>query len=80
MATALTYTSPQRSRAQSDITGRILKTVNRKKVCHIDELLASCHDHTWDQVFLEVDRLSRAGSLCVFYQQNGDYSVTLPAA
>ena len=64
----------------SEITSRILKVVTRKKVCHMEDLLEQCHDYTWNQVFLEVDRLSRIGGLRLVYQKDGDYAVSLPLA
>ena len=62
----------------TDITKLILKVVRRKKVCHMDELLESCEGFTWNQVFLEVDRLSRMRNLCLRYEKDGDYAVSLP--
>jgi hypothetical protein len=64
----------------SEITRRILKVVSRKKICHMDELLKSCKGFTWNQIFLEVDRLSRTRDLCLRYEQDGDYAISLPRA
>jgi hypothetical protein len=64
----------------SEITTQILKIVTRKKVCHLDDLVEKCQDYTWNQVFLEVDRLSRIGGLRLLYQKDGDYAVSLPPA
>ena len=64
----------------SGITSRILKIVTRKKVCHLDDLVEKCQDYTWNQVFIEVDRLSRIGGLRLLYQRDGNYAVSLPPA
>jgi len=34
--------------------------------------------YPWNDVALEIDRLSRSGKLCIFYKDAGDYAVTLP--
>jgi len=80
MATALQSKTSRRASMHSDIRSRILKTVKRKKICYMEELLEKCPDCDWDQVVLEVDRLSRAGTVCLLYQNNGDFAVSLPAA
>ena len=71
-----------RSALQSeDNLGRLLlRIVRKKKSCDLDELLGECTSHSWTQVFLEVDRLSRAGQLCLFCKKAGEYVVTLPRA
>ena len=79
MTTLHSAPSPRRH-AQTPIKSRILKTVKRKKVCGIDDLLESCPDCSWDQVVLEVDSLSRSGTLCLCYRRDGDYAVSLPEA
>jgi len=65
---------------ESDLTGQILDTVRRRQVCDIEELLQACDCYTWNQVFLEVDRLSRTGALRLLHKRAGSYAVTLPAA
>jgi hypothetical protein len=64
----------------SEIRSRILKIVSKKKVCHLDDLVETCKDYSWNQLFLEVDRLSRNGSLRLLYQKDGDYEISLPLA
>ena len=46
----------------------------------MEDLLQSCNAYTWNQVFLEVDRLSRTGELRLLYKRDGDYAVSLTAA
>ena len=63
-----------------DITGKIVQMVKRRQACDMEDLLEACSSYTWNQVFLEVDRLSRTGELRLFSKRAGVYTVTLPAA
>jgi hypothetical protein len=64
-----------------DKLGRLLlRIVRKKKTCDLDELLGECTSHSWTQVFLEVDRLSRTGELCLSCKKAGEYIVSLPRA
>jgi hypothetical protein len=64
----------------SDITGKIVQLVKRRQACDMEDLLEACSTYTWNQVFLEVDRLSRTGELRLLSNRAGVYTVTLPAA
>jgi hypothetical protein len=59
------------------ITSEILTTIARKKTCNLEDLLQCCTSYTWNQVFLEVDRLSRTGELRLEYKRDGDYALRL---
>jgi hypothetical protein len=59
---------------------RVLRVVRRTKECDMEKLLDRCAVYTWNEVFLEVDRLSRTGELCLFYKKDGNYAVRLPNA
>jgi hypothetical protein len=63
---------------ENDLGRLLLRIVRKKKTCDLDELLGECTSHSWTQVFLEVDRLSRSGQLCLFCKKAGEYIVTLP--
>ncbi len=63
---------------QGTVADRILKAVRRSPGCLLDDLECSCPDLTWNQVFLEVDRLSRTGRLRVQSKGEGIYILTLP--
>jgi hypothetical protein len=73
------FTSEHRS-LHSDITGQIVQMVKHRQACDMEDLLEACSSYTWNQVFLEVDRLSRTGELRLFSKRAGVYTVTLPAA
>jgi hypothetical protein len=64
----------------SDIAGRIVQMVKHRQACDMEDILEACPSYTWNQVFLEVDRLSRTGELRLFSKRAGEYTVTLPAA
>ena len=64
----------------TDITGKIVQMVKHRQACDMEDLLEACSSYSWNQVFLEVDRLSRTGELRLFSKRAGVYTVTLPAA
>lgn len=64
-------------RQQETIVHRILKVVRRAPGCQLDELEQSLPGLTWNQIFLEVDRMSRMGQLEVRPIGNGTYTVRL---
>ena len=60
------------------VTDRILGAVQRTHGCDLDTLTNSLTDLSWDQVFLEVDRLSREGQVLVTLGTGGRYLIRLP--
>lgn len=62
---------------QDTITNRILDVVRQIPDCTLDELTRNCPDLPWNQIFLEVDRLSRAGELRLTSKGPGNYTVRL---
>jgi hypothetical protein len=64
----------------SEVAGTIVQMVKHRQACDMEDLLEACSSYTWNQVFLEVDRLSRTGELRLFSNRAGKYTVTLPAA
>ena len=61
------------------ITSRVIETVARHPDCLLEELVLDCPELTWNQVFLEVDRMSRTGQVRVTSMGEGTYTVTLPS-
>jgi hypothetical protein len=78
--TAPSSFTPEHRSLPSEITGKIVQMVKHRQACDMDDLLEACSSYTWNQVFLEVDRLSRTGELRLFSKRAGEYTVTLPAA
>ena len=48
-----------------------------KEAYDLQELVRACSLYTWNQVFLEVERLSRNGELRLVSRRHGLYTVTL---
>ena len=80
MPTAPSSFTPDHRSMSSDITGKIFQMMKHRQACDMEDLLEACSSYTWNQVFLEVDRLSRTGELRIFSKRAGKYTVTLPAA
>jgi hypothetical protein len=60
------------------ITTQVLESLERNPSCAFDTLVANCSEFTWNQLFYEVDRLSRLGQLCLSSVGGGHYSLRLP--
>ncbi len=56
-------------------TELIMETIAHCHGCYLDELVTVCPTLTWNQIFLEVDRLSRAGHLRLSLMAPGRYAV-----
>ena len=76
MADASRYTLPPKH-SPAELTLRILDALSEKDECDMEELLRTCAPYTSNVVFLEVDRLSRTGQVCLHYRKDGDYAVSL---
>jgi hypothetical protein len=61
------------------VTDRILRAVKRAHRCDLDVLAISLPELTWNQVFFEIDRLSRNGEVVVTFDTGGRYMIQLPA-
>ncbi len=59
------------------VADHILEVLTRYPECSIEELLRLCPDLTWNQVFLEVDRLSRTRQVRLRLSGIGIYTVRL---
>jgi hypothetical protein len=60
------------------VADRILAAVHSAPGCQLDELVLSIPELTWNQVFLEVDRLSRTGQVRMTTMGKGTYTIWLP--
>jgi hypothetical protein len=59
----------------TEVGHRVMAVVSRSPGCDLEEVMKQCADLTWNQVFLEVDRLSRDGYVALRLEQRGRYSV-----
>jgi hypothetical protein len=64
--------------AQATTTRKVMEMIIRSPGCEIEEVVLECLGLTWNQVFLEIDRLSREGRVILNLQRPGHYSV-MPA-
>lgn len=62
----------------TSVTDRILGELERISGCDLDTLTKSLPDLSWNQVFLEVDRLSREGMILVTFGLERRYMIRLP--
>ena len=72
-----TLRSPASPDDQSLIVNRILARLREQRECSLEDLIQSCGAGASNQVFLEVDRMSRSGEICLLYKKGGDFAVTL---
>jgi hypothetical protein len=64
--------------SKADIVTVILRAVREQNRCDLDALARACPQFTWNQIFLEVDRLSRTGELYLTLSGPCHYAVSLP--
>ncbi len=60
------------------ITPTILDAFDHMHQCDLDMLVEACPTLTWNQVFSEVDRLSRIGQLRLSHLGQGRYTIERP--
>lgn len=58
-------------------TDLIVERITHHPGCGLDDVVAFCPELTWNQIFLEVDRLSRAGRLRIMLTGRGRYRLAL---
>ena len=63
---------------KSVVAGKIMGVLRRLGHCELDTLCAECADLTWNQVFMEIDRMSRTGEVLLRGSGHGTYVVSLP--
>ena len=62
---------------QNHAAAAILDVFSSVQKCDLDMLVRACPTLTWNQVFSEVDRLSRSGQIRLSYLGHGQYSIEL---
>ena len=55
----------------------ILDILRTTAQCELDELVALCSEFTWRDVFLEIEKLSRSGEVCITRHGLSGYRVIL---
>lgn len=59
--------------ASRDVRSVILETLRSKGDCELESLTQRCSQFTWNEVFSEIDRLSRSGDIQMISQGRGRY-------
>ena len=60
---------------QMTTTQAVMDIVFRSPGCDLEKIIQDCPQLTWNQIFLEIDRLSRDGEVILNLQQPGHYIV-----
>ena len=61
---------------QRDIVRQIYEAIRQSPNSDVEEIVLACSDLTWNQVFLELDRMSRLGQVVLKQRRPGRYRVT----
>ncbi len=76
--TARPAVTEESSPADNGVTPTILDAFEHMQQCDLDMLVEACPTLTWNQVFSEVDRLSRMGQLRLSHLGQGRYNIERP--
>lgn len=57
----------------------IMQVIIRSPGCLLEEVVLECEGLTWNQVFCEIDRMSRGGQVRLIQKGSGLYTVTSTA-
>ena len=60
------------------VEAQVIDMLHRAHACDLEEITRQCNNLTWNQVFLDVDRLSRSGEIKLMPRGRGIYSLTFP--
>lgn len=63
---------------QKEMERRILSAITTTSECDLDTIVSLCGDVSWNQVFLEVDRMSRLGIIRLTRSADRTYRVAVP--
>jgi hypothetical protein len=64
----------------SQANEQIMQVVFRSPGCSLEEVVLECPGLTWNQVFCELDRMSRSGQVRLTAKGPGLYAVTSTTA
>lgn len=76
--TARPVMTEERACIENGVTPTILDAFDHMQQCDLDMLVEACPTLTWNQVFSEVDRLSRMGQLRLSHLGQGRYNIERP--
>jgi hypothetical protein len=61
-------------------TDQIMKVINGSPGCSLEDVVRDCPNLTWNQIFNEVDRMSRNGQIQLTMKSQGQYLITSAAS
>jgi hypothetical protein len=64
---------------EQTVTDCIIEAISRSPGCLLEELLLDCPGLTWNQIFVEIARMSEEGTLILEGRGPGNYIIKLPA-
>lgn len=64
----------------SSATDHIMQIINRSPSCSLEDLVRECPNLSWNQIFSEVDRMSRNGQIHLTMKSHGHYLVASAAS
>ena len=76
MASTSSHRKGEEMSSQHVANSGILEVIVRSPGISLDEIVLECPGLTWNQVFNEIDRLSREGNIQLSLKGRGIYSVT----
>ena len=60
----------------SEVKEKIMEVIIRSPGSSLDEIVLECPDLSWNQVFCEIDRMSRTGQVRLTAKSRGLYGVS----
>ena len=72
------FGQPRVEALQEEIRRRIVGAIGPASECDLDTLVSRCSDFSWNQVFLEVDHMSRIGVIRLTRSADRRYRVGTP--
>jgi hypothetical protein len=60
----------------NETTEALMQVIIRSPGCSLEEVMLECPDLTWNQVFCEIDRMSRTGQVRLMAKGPGLYTVS----
>jgi hypothetical protein len=64
----------------AEVTDKVMQVIIRSPGSSLDEITLECPNLTWNQVFCEIDRLSRTGQVRLTAKGRGLYGVSCAAS
>lgn len=65
---------------QYSVEHQVLKVIVRSPGTALDDIVLECHNLTWNQVFVTIDKLSREGMIKLGPKGLGQYAIHIRTA